>query len=160
MTLLLTIAIMLTTPPDQSGYATRFGPGPSGKPDPHAGGKALCLRRRLTNTDWGVATRRGKCGDLFLLRNPRNGKWVIAPRVDSGPWRAYPRRCYRDCLRTSMARHPRFFCEIECRFGEGKTMVGLRRGYTYGRNALDATYPVMKALGVRGMGPVQVWRLR
>lgn len=147
MSFIFPLLVMLLSPPTASGYASEFG----GLHDKHAGGNALCLGRRTLTTDWGIATRRGKCGDLFILQNPRNGRWVIVPRIDSGPWRAFPRKCKPKTIGQEVG---------HCRARHGRTMVRLRKGYTYGRNVADATKRVMRALGHRGIGAVRIWRLR
>lgn len=150
MTYLLALFLMLSTPPTARGFLTQFG-GPT---DRHLGGNALCTGKRVQHSTWGIATRWGKCGDLFILRNPKNGRWVIAPRIDAGPWRAIPRWCLR-------GRRNRFRTTMKCRRHYGVTMVRLRRGHTYARNVADATRTVMRALGHRGgVGAVQMWRLR
>ncbi len=85
----LALGSPLWQPPDQTGYVTQFG----GENDKHATEPALCLGRRTRHTDWGIATRGGRCGDLYILRNPKNGKWVLVPRIDSGPWLAVKMSC-------------------------------------------------------------------
>lgn len=151
MTHLIPIIIMLTTPPTMSGYATELGDRP-GVRDKHSGGNALCLGRRTRSTDLGIATRIGKCGDLFLVQNPRNGRYVIVPRLDAGPYRAFPRTCKPRTIRAEIG---------HCRMRHGRTMVRLRSGWTWGRNVIDATRRVLRALGHRGgIGVVRVWRLR
>jgi hypothetical protein len=67
-----------------TGKVTRFGYAG----DAHAGGVSRCLGRKVLPTDWGVATRTGKCGQLFRIRNHRTGRVVIAPRINAGPYGA------------------------------------------------------------------------
>lgn len=66
------------------GRATRF----ADRADRHAGGASRCLGRRVLPTDWGVAVRGGRCGDLYRVTNLRTGLVVVAPKVDSGPYGA------------------------------------------------------------------------
>ena len=66
------------------GRATIFGtPG-----DRHAGGNAKCLGRKINATDVGVATRKGRCGQRYLVTNKRTGISVVATKVDAGPYGA------------------------------------------------------------------------
>jgi hypothetical protein len=68
------------------GKASVFG----GADDKHRGGETYCFKppRRVRADDWGLATRQGKCGDLYLVVNPRTGGWAVVPRIDAGPYGA------------------------------------------------------------------------
>jgi hypothetical protein len=80
------LAMLLLAAPAQAetGRITRFG----GASDKWRGGKSPCLGRRIEATDWGVATRTGRCGQLYRITNHRTGRVVVAPRITAGPYGA------------------------------------------------------------------------
>lgn len=109
-----------------SGKVTRFGYAG----DAHAGGVSRCLGRKVQPTDWGVATRTGKCGQLFRIRNHRTGRIVIAPRINAGPYGA---------------------------MHDGAWVVKKRASDPgVWRGVLDATPPVFEALGAKSFDRVTV----
>ena len=130
------------------GYTTRYGGGGDG-------GRALCTGRYTKSTDHAIATRDGKCGDWFVVHNPRNGKWVTVERVDSGPWYAFPISCPHKTVKQ----------EIRCRKKYGRTLVmseqrARKRGLTFGGNHTDATEEIFHKLGMKpGIGALERWKL-
>lgn len=68
----------------ETGRITRFG----GAADKWRGGESPCTGARIEADEWGVATRKGRCGQLYRITNKRTGKVVVAPKVTSGPYGA------------------------------------------------------------------------
>ena len=149
------IAILLLTmvmqcifgpPPNkgQSGFTTQFG----GANDKHATEPALCLGRKTRHDDWGIATRWGRCGDIYGIR--ANGRTIFVPRIDSGPWLAVSMKCTENHTVVHCRRH-------------GKVMIGIPRNdleHWFGGNIMDGTRRVLRALGIRGMGHVRIWLVK
>jgi hypothetical protein len=145
MTTILTLLTLLFIPPHTTGTATRFGtPG-----DRYGSSPTLCTGRRVTAKTWGIATRRGQCGDRYLVQAVRTGRWVIVPRIDSGPWFAVPRWC--------LATYGR---ETYCRSRFGTVLTRKRPGYTWGSNVVDLTPGVDLALGCGGWCRIRMWRMQ
>lgn len=86
-----------TEPEPVSSPAAVTAPGPvrygiasvfAHRGDALVGGVSRCLGRVPNATDWGLATRTGECGDLYVVTNLRTGLSVVAPRIDAGPYGA------------------------------------------------------------------------
>lgn len=116
------------------GLASYFG----GRDDAHRGGPAACWRNgeRVGADAWGVAHRSLPCGRLVAIILPRNGRAVIAPVIDRGPY---------GTINDAGA------WEVAPKHADGRRRP--RAGYRY-RGILDMTRPVSRALGHRGLETV------
>ena len=138
--ILFTLFALAAGAQPEHGIASVFG----GSSDKHRGGKAPCLSppRRVRANDWGVATRDGKCGDLYAIILPRTRRIVIAPRIDAGPYGSHDRAGNWEIAPKVSRRRRR-----------------PRRGYRY-RGITDLTRPVSNALGHNRFERVWVVPLR
>lgn len=134
--------LLAGTPTD--GKASVFG----GVTDKHRGKKTYCYSpaRKVTATDWGVATRyapdgsRGKCGEPILIINPRTGLWTIAPRIGAGPYGAIVDKL-PDWYKGPARQH---------KDGRWWYVKKYRRWPGRWIGVADLTRPVAKAIGHRG----------
>lgn len=83
---LIAILSFLVTPPPKTNICTASVFGYQG--DKMAGGNAVCVKRRLTSSDIGVAHRTLPCGSKVVVQNVRTGKVAIATVMDHGPYGA------------------------------------------------------------------------
>lgn len=62
------------------------------RPDRWAGSHFAC-GGKMDPSRWGVAARGLPCGTIIEVQNPRNGRRVLVPVVDAGPYWAVPASC-------------------------------------------------------------------
>lgn len=123
----------------------------TGKVEKMAGEQFFCTRKKTSARAFGIAHRRWPCGTRVLIVNIRNGRSVVAPVIDRGPYWAVPRSCSRDALG---------FASHSC-WSKGKPVVKNRfigRKRVHG-NCVDVTPPVARRLRLRGKEPVIIYRL-
>lgn len=138
----LILALLLGSP--EVCNSTTFGtPG-----DKWVGGKALLLKRRVNQTDIGVAHRTHKLGSYVVIRNERNGRYAVAPVIDRGPYGALA-ACH--LVKDKKEAVPR---KGKCWYVKKK-----RRWPGRWRGCLDLTPALGKQLGHDGWDRVSVWRL-
>lgn len=123
----------------------------TGKVEKMAGEQFFCTRKKTNPKVFGIAHRSWPCGTKVLIVNIRNGRSVVAPVIDRGPYWAVARRCSRDAIG---------FASHAC-WRNGKPVVKKRlihRKWTHG-NCVDVTPPVARRLRLRGKEPVIIYRL-
>lgn len=78
------VFVSLITQPSHECLATNFGsPG-----DRHAGGKAVCVGRKVGSDDIGVAHRSLPCGTKVVVYLGRTKRAALATVIDRGPYGA------------------------------------------------------------------------